>query len=68
MNKFEAPELLWWGYLHVNGGLHLKRYFGREDIRQATESPFVDEAYGPFEADTRDEAELILHQRASKGR
>ena len=35
-------DIQWWGYLHVNGSAHCKRYFGPEDTAEASESPFVD--------------------------
>jgi len=31
----------WWGYIHENGTLHVKRFFGAEDIWEAEASPFV---------------------------
>ena len=48
-------SLLWWGYIHTNGTIQVKRYFGPEDIREAHESPFVARVYGPFggDCDTR---------------
>ena len=46
----------WWGYLHENGTLHVKRFFDMEDIFEAESSPFVDRVYGPWEADSRDGA------------
>ncbi len=51
-------RLQWWGYRHVNGTLHLKRYlsFGREAIADAHESDFVQDVCGPFYADSRVEA------------
>ena len=56
--------LAWWGYRHTNGGLHLKRYLNSQDLAGAFLSPFVEEVFGPFEADTKDEASLMLHQLA----
>ena len=41
-------KLEWWGYLHVEGTLQVKRYFGPRDIEEAHESPFVDMVHGPF--------------------
>lgn len=46
----------WWGYLHTNGSIQVKRFFGREDIIEAMDSPFVDMTFGPFEVDGREEA------------
>jgi hypothetical protein len=59
----KAPVLEWYGYLHVNGTLHLKRYFGdRGDIDEAIESDFVSLVKGPFEAETREEAIKIFRR------
>lgn len=46
----------WWGYFHKEGTLHVKRYFGPEDITEANESPFVDIAAGPWEVGSKEEA------------
>ena len=46
----------WWGYLHVEGTLHVKIYFGPIDISEAQGSPFVDIVAGPWECDSREEA------------
>jgi hypothetical protein len=50
----------WWGYLHTNGGLHVKRYFDEEDISEAHESPFVWIVAGPWECADHDEALVKL--------
>jgi hypothetical protein len=50
-------ELLpWWGYKHISGTYHAKRYFDKQDIDEAKESPFVAEIVYPFKASSRDEA------------
>ena len=47
--------LKWYAYKHVNGELHLKRYWNDYgDIIEARESPFVAEVTEPFDADTRE--------------
>lgn len=46
----------WWGYVHVNGSLHVKRYFGPDDLSEARESDFVQDVYGPWQVNTREEA------------
>ena len=46
----------WWGYLHTEGTLHVKRYFDQEDIDEAYESPFVSLVAGPWECEGREEA------------
>jgi hypothetical protein len=40
----------WWGYVHANGTLQVKRYFDMQDIQEASTSPFVQSIYGPFDA------------------
>ncbi len=55
--------LQWWGYLHVEGTVHIKRYFGPLDISEAHESPFVQAVYGPFDAESHIEARDILLAR-----
>ena len=51
---------LWWGYLHTEGTIQAKRFFSDLDLQEAQESPFVQEYYGPFEAEGREEALKIL--------
>jgi len=46
----------WWGYLHTEGTLHVKIYFGPEDIMEAHDSPFVDAVAGPWECNDGEEA------------
>lgn len=53
-------KLVWWGYIHTNGKLQIKRFFGKEDLTEAAESPFVVRVIGPVDADTREEAENKL--------
>jgi hypothetical protein len=51
----------WWGYIHENNSLHVKRFFDMRDIEEANESPFVSRVYGPWEVNSREEALLKLH-------
>ena len=53
-------ELEWWGYIHINGTLQIKRYFDQLDITEAYESPFCTDIRGPVEANTREEAQKKL--------
>ena len=53
----------WWGYIHTNGSIQVKRYFGAEDIREAHDSPFVARVHGPFLAVDRDQAISIIKQK-----
>ena len=56
---------MWWGYLHSNGIIQVKRWFG--DHKDYTEdcdgNPFVLQVVQPFEAASRDEALKILKQQ-----
>ena len=49
-------KILWWGYIHQNGSIQVKRYFSYLDLQEALESPFVERVYGHFHADSREEA------------
>jgi hypothetical protein len=63
--KKKKPLLEWYGYLHVNGSIHLKRYrpeLQRGDIDEAVESDFVSVVKGPFKAENREEAMKILRR------
>lgn len=54
---------LWWGYQHQSGSLHVKRYFDKQDIEEAEESPFCEIVIPPFEANDREEALIILKEK-----
>jgi len=58
-------EIMWWGYLHQNGTVQLKRWFG--DVQDYTTdcqgNDFVQRVVPPFEAKTRDEALVVLKER-----
>lgn len=49
--------LKWWGYLHTNGSVQLKRFFSFQDLEEAGESPFVQRYTQPFDATDRDDAD-----------
>jgi hypothetical protein len=51
----------WWGYLHVDGSVHVKRYFGPKDIAEAWQSDFVQDVTRPFLAEDRDDALQKIH-------
>ncbi|WP_127846170.1 hypothetical protein [Psychroflexus aestuariivivens] len=36
-----GSKTIWWGYVHENGSIQVKRYFNDADIQDAIESPFV---------------------------
>ena len=48
--------MMWWGYLHINGSIQVKRFFDQLDIDDAEKSPFVEKITSVFEASNRDEA------------
>ena len=47
----------WWGYLHVDGSVQVKRFFDQRDIDEAVHSAFVARVTGRFEAKNRQDAE-----------
>ena len=55
----------WWGYLHSNGKIQVKRWFG--DVKDYTDdcegNSFVVQIVKPFEADTREEALNIIEEK-----
>ena len=57
-------KIMWWGYLHQNGTVQLKRWFG--DHKDYTDdcigNDFVVEVVYPFEANTHEEAWTILNK------
>lgn len=57
-------DIWWWGYLHSNKTIQLKRWFGdHEDYRGDCENnPFVIKIVRPFKAETREEAIKILKE------
>lgn len=59
MNEDIRP-LTWWGYLHVNGTIQPKRYFGPRDIEDALASDFVARVFPPFQANSRSHAIEII--------
>lgn len=59
-------ENLWYGYLHVNGTVQVKRWFpttGHLDLEEALESPFVQKVHGPVPADNRKQALEIFTEK-----
>ena len=62
----KKPMFEWYGYVHVNGTVHLKRYFSalqEGDINEAIESDFVVKVVGPFEAENREAAMKYLKEK-----
>lgn len=56
---------MWWGYLHANGTIQVKRWFG--DHADYTDdcfgNPFVKTVVGPFEAPNRETALKIIEKK-----
>ena len=53
---------MWWGYLHLNNTIQVKRWFG--DVKDYTDdcigNDFVQRVITPFQAENRDEALKII--------
>ena len=56
----------WWGYIHTNKSIQVKRYFSKLDTDEANESPFVSKVYGPFKAKDRADAIEIIRKKYIK--
>lgn len=58
---------MWWGYLHSNGTIQLKRWFGdHEDYTGDCENnPFVQRVVKPFPADSREDALAVISAKLS---
>lgn len=54
----------WWGYIHTNGSIQVKRVFDDRDyqlcLEDARESPFVSRIIPRFNAESRDDAIRII--------
>lgn len=64
----KQSKLKWWGYLHSNGTVQLKRWFG--DVKDYTDdvvgNDFVKQVVAPFEAETHEEASKIIHEHLGR--
>lgn len=58
-------DIMWWAYLHANGTLQLKRWFGdhQDYTTDCQNNPFVLDVVTPFAADSREEAIAIAAKR-----
>jgi hypothetical protein len=58
----EEQKIMWWGYLHCNGKIQVKRWFGdHKDYTEDCEgNDFVISVVKPFAANSREEAWEIL--------
>lgn len=57
-------SLMWWGYLHQNGTIQVKRWFGdHKDYTEDCEgNACVQQVVRPFKALTREQATEIITQ------
>lgn len=60
--------LKWWGYVHKNGAIAVKRYFNDEDLKAARESDLVTMVINPFFAVGRDDAYDRIDEIMDKAR
>jgi hypothetical protein len=58
-------EVMWWGYLHQNNTIQVKRWFGdHKDYTEDCEgNDFVQRVVPPFSAMTREDAVKIITER-----
>jgi len=51
-------KIMWWGYLHSNGNIQVKRWMGdhADYTSDCYDNPFVQQVVRPFEAPDRDTA------------
>ena len=61
----EQNPIMWWGYLHQNNTIQLKRWFGdHKDYTEDCEgNDFVQQVVPPFAAQTQEAALNILKQK-----
>ena len=65
--QFNESDIMWWGYLHTNGKIQVKRWFNDpRDLDDAYESPFCDRVFQPFPADSRENAIEHIQKLLSK--
>ena len=64
-----SDEIKWWAYLHQNGTVQVKRWFGdpRDYTDDCKDNPFVIRVAYPFEAATREDAEKIAAAKLLEG-
>ena len=55
--------MLWWGYIHINNSIQVKRFFSKDDIDDAYESPFAEHVFEEFEANSREEAIKYIEEK-----
>ena len=57
-------KLMWWGYLHQNNTIQVKRWYGdhADYTTDCYGNSFVLQVVKPFEAETREEALKIIQE------
>ena len=60
-------NIQWWGYLHTDDSLHVKRYFSSRDKEEAYESDFVMSVHGPWEVSSKERALDKLKESLRRG-
>jgi len=60
----------WWGYLHSNGTIQVKKWWGDHDdyTRDCKDNPFVQAVVKPFQADTYEAAGKIIAMQLKEKR
>lgn len=60
-------EIMWWGYLHQNGTVQVKRWFGdhKDYTSNCRGNDFIQQVVPPFAAPSREEAIEIVTGRVS---
>lgn len=55
-------KIMWWGYLHANGSIQVKRWFGdpADYTTDCEGNDFVHQVVPPFEAKNREEAAIHI--------
>jgi hypothetical protein len=58
-------DLQWWGYLHADGNIHVKRYFGdpKDYTTDVEGNDFVMAVVPPFKAENQQQAQRIVNER-----
>ena len=63
-----TTNLMWWGYLHSNGSIQVKRWFGdhKDYTDDCQDNPFVLEVVRPFQAASQTEAYTYISEQLLK--
>jgi hypothetical protein len=55
--------LTWWGYIHIDGSIVVKRFLDQVDLDDAAKSEFVKTIFQPFVAVNREAAVRKCHAK-----